>query len=50
LAQGRENAKDFLRDNPDLAEEIEIAVRNQAIGEAIPMADVEDYDDYDDEL
>jgi recombination protein RecA len=50
LAQGRENAKDFLRDNPDLAEEIEIAVRNQAIGEAIPMADVDDYDDYDDEL
>ena len=50
LAQGRENAKDFLRDNPDLAEEIEIAVRNQAIGEAIPMADVDDYDDYNDEL
>jgi len=47
LAQGRENAKDFLRDNPDLAEEIEIAVRNQAIGESIPMTDVDDYDDYD---
>ena len=27
LAQGRENAKNFLRDNPDLAEEIEAAVR-----------------------
>ena len=27
LAQGRENAKDFLRDNPDLAEEIEGTVR-----------------------
>ena len=28
LAQGRENAKDFLRANPDLAEEIENQVRN----------------------
>jgi recombination protein RecA len=27
LAQGRENAKDFLRENPDLSEEIEQAVR-----------------------
>jgi len=27
LAQGRENAKDFLRENPDLAEEIEAAIR-----------------------
>jgi len=50
LAQGRENAKDFLRENPDLAEEIEIAVRNQAIGEPIPLADADDYDDYDDDL
>ena len=27
LAQGRENAKDFLRENPDLAEEIEAVIR-----------------------
>ncbi|MFC1995993.1 recombinase RecA [Chloroflexota bacterium] len=27
LAQGRENAKDFLRENPDLVEEIEAAIR-----------------------
>ena len=27
LAQGRENAKDFLRGNPDLAEEIEATIR-----------------------
>jgi len=27
LAQGRENAKDFLRENPDMAEEIEAVVR-----------------------
>lgn len=31
LAQGRENAKDFLRENPDLAEEIDLAVRQQAL-------------------
>ena len=29
LAQGRENAKDFLRENPDLVEEIGNAVREQ---------------------
>ena len=29
LGQGRENAKDFLRDNPDLAEEIEGSIRQQ---------------------
>jgi recombination protein RecA len=28
LAQGRENAKEFLRANPDLAEEIEAQIRN----------------------
>ena len=27
LAQGRENAKNFLRENPDLAEEIEAVIR-----------------------
>jgi recombination protein RecA len=31
LGQGRENAKDFLRQNPDLAEEVELAVRHQAM-------------------
>jgi recombination protein RecA len=45
LAQGRENAKDFLRDNPDLAEEIEFAVRAQAMGEAVPIIETEDFDD-----
>jgi recombination protein RecA len=50
LAQGRENAKDFLRENPDLAEEIEFAVRNRAMGESIPLAHSDDYDDYDDDL
>ena len=31
LGQGRENAKEFLRQNPDLADEIELAVRQQAM-------------------
>jgi recombination protein RecA len=31
LGQGRENSKDFLRQNPELADEIEYAVRQQAM-------------------
>lgn len=45
LAQGRENAKDFLRENPDLVEEIESAVRNLAMGGVMPIVDAEDFDD-----
>lgn len=30
LGQGRENAKSFLRENPDMAEEIELAIRQEA--------------------
>jgi recombination protein RecA len=37
LAQGRENAKEFLRANPDLAEEIELAVRQQALIGGLPL-------------
>jgi recombination protein RecA len=37
LGQGRENCKDFLRDNPDLAAEIELAVRQQALSGNIPL-------------
>jgi recombination protein RecA len=33
LGQGRENSKQFLRENPDLAEEIELAVRQQTLDE-----------------
>jgi recombination protein RecA len=29
LGQGRENAKDFLRDNPELAQQIEAEVRGK---------------------
>ena len=37
LGQGRENSKTFLRENPELAEEIELAIRQNAglIAEAI---------------
>jgi recombination protein RecA len=37
LGQGRENAKEFLRQNQDLAQEIEIAVRQQAMGGMVPL-------------
>ena len=36
LGQGRENSKDFLRSNPDLAEEIELAIREQALSGIVP--------------
>ena len=38
LGQGRENSKDFLKANPDLGEEIELAVRQQALSGDIPLA------------
>lgn len=38
LGQGRENAKEFLRQNGDLMEEIELAVRQQAISGEIPLS------------
>jgi recombination protein RecA len=37
LAQGRENAKNFLLENPDIAGEIELAVRQQMLGHGIPL-------------
>ncbi|MFZ5810137.1 MAG: recombinase RecA [Chloroflexota bacterium] len=37
LGQGRENAKEFLNQNPDLAEEIELAVRQQALSGEVPL-------------
>jgi recombination protein RecA len=47
LAQGRENAKDFLRENPDLTEEIEFTVRSQAMGEARPLVAADEFDEDD---
>ena len=37
LGQGRENAKEFMKQNPDLAAEIELAVREQALSGVLPM-------------
>ncbi len=38
LGQGRENAKDFLRQNSDLAEEVELAVRQRALSGEVQLA------------
>ncbi len=37
LGQGRENAKEFLRQNMDLANEMELAIRQRAMGGEIPL-------------
>jgi recombination protein RecA len=37
LGQGRENAKDFLRENQELAAEIELGIREQALSGAMPF-------------
>lgn len=37
LGQGRENAKDYLRQNTGLAEEIEMAVRHQVMSGDVPL-------------
>lgn len=38
LGQGRENAKDFLQQNVELAHEIDTAVRQRAMGGDLPLA------------
>ena len=38
LGQGRENAKDFLREHPDLSDEIEMAVRERAMSGDVPLS------------
>ena len=50
IGQGRENAKQFLKENPDIAAKIEAAVRQNSglIAEAILAGEVEDKDDKDD--
>jgi recombination protein RecA len=47
IGQGRENAKNFLKDNPDVAARIETAVRSNAglIADKIAEGDAEDDDD-----
>lgn len=37
LGQGRENVKEFLREHPDLAEEIELAIRQQTLSGDTPF-------------
>ena len=40
LAQGRENAKEYLRENPDMLEEIGVLIRQEAMGiELVPGAE-----------
>jgi recombination protein RecA len=38
LGQGRENAKEFLRSHPDLADELEMAVRERALTGDVPLS------------
>jgi recombination protein RecA len=45
LGQGRENSKEFLKENQDLAEEIELAVRQQALSGLAPVPFGSDDDD-----
>lgn len=45
LGQGRENAKEFLRQNPTIANEIELAIRERAAGGEIPLATFNPGDD-----
>src|SRR6202142_4137079 len=49
IGQGRENAKQFLKDNPDIAAKIEAAIRQNAgpIAEAIAAGEPTDKDDDD---
>ncbi len=51
LAQGRENTKNFLSENPDLMNEIETRIRQQVLGEEEVMPLVsDDSDDVQDDL
>lgn len=45
LGQGRENAKEFLQQNPELTKEIDQAVRQRALGGDLPLALSGDGDD-----
>ncbi len=38
LGQGRENAKEFLRQTPAIASELDALIRNKAIGSEMPLA------------
>jgi recombination protein RecA len=44
LGQGRENAKEYIKQNPELMQEIESAVREQALGAGLPFFAPDDGD------
>lgn len=44
MAQGRENAKQYLRDNPEVADQVEALVREQFALEGVPLLAVSDGD------
>jgi len=50
LGQGRENSKDFLRANPELAFEIEAEIRNAAKGGDVPIMSFTSDSDSEDDL
>jgi recombination protein RecA len=52
IGQGRENSKKYLKDNPDVRDRIEKAVRDNAagIGEALMVGPTADHDAGDDEM
>ncbi|MGI4878599.1 MAG: recombinase RecA, partial [Janthinobacterium lividum] len=52
IGQGRENSKKFLKENPDIRDRIEKAVRDNAagIGEALMVGPSSDDDAGDDEM
>ena len=50
LGQGRENAKEFLRQNPEIAEEIEFAVRQGSGASGLMMNNSEVFDDEDEDF
>ena len=45
LGHGRENSKEFLRQNAELREEIEQAVREQAFGAGLPQSESEEIEE-----
>lgn len=49
LGQGRENSKEFLKQNPEISDEIEAAVRQMAL-EGIPVMGADDEGDDDNEI
>ena len=45
IGQGKENAKQFLRDNPEKAQELEKAIREKAFAKLAPATPVHEDED-----